>query len=435
MKKINTVLEIALVGMSHKTAPVEMRECFSLHDDDVPGFLERSHARGVDEVVYVSTCNRVEIYFASADIQKSMQVILDELEKLSSLRHHEFDAVMYRKYSRDAVLHMLTVASSLDSMVVGENEIIGQMKKAYGRSVQKKKTGVVLNRLFHQAFKTAKRIRTETGISKNPLSIAYIATELAKKIFENLGERKALLIGAGEMGELILKYLTKYNIGDITIANRSLHNAERIAGDINRSAHIIPLDDVAKAARDVDIIISSVSSPSYVITDVMTKELQKHREHQPLFLIDIAVPRNIDPRIADFHDIFLYNIDDLKMIADENLRSRLNEVEIAEKMIESDADEFYQWYEGLEVVPAIQRIKTTFDEIRKKELKKYRQRKLKHLSDEDFKYIEDLTAQIMTKTLHNPIMHLKQYQSETSGHPERDSIREKTKLIVELFEK
>jgi glutamyl-tRNA reductase len=195
---------------------------------------------------------------------------------------------------------------------------------------------------------------------------------------------------------------------------------------------------VAEAAMDVDIIISSASSPSYIVTEAMAKELQKRREHQPLFLIDIAVPRNIDPRIADYHDIFLYNIDDLKMIADENLKNRLNEVEIAEKLIESDAEEFYRWYEGLEVVPAIQRIRETFDGIRKKELKKYRHRKLKHLSDEDFKYIEDLTAQIMTKTLHNPIMHLKQYQSEKSGHSRgnaADSVKEKTKFIVELFEK
>ena len=438
MKKIDTVPEMAIVGMSHKTAPVEMRECFSLHDDEVPRFLERTQSRGVSEVVYVATCNRVEIYFATADIPKGMQIILEELENISSLKHCEFDSMTYRKYSRDAVLHMLTVASSLDSMVVGENEIIGQMKKAYGRAVQKKTTGVVLNRLFHQAFKTAKRVRTETGISKNPLSIAYIATELAKKIFENLGERRALLIGAGEMGELILKYLTKYNIGGVTIANRSIHNAERIAADINRSARIVPLDDVADAAMDVDIIISSASSPSYIVTEAIAKELQKRRDHQPLFLIDIAVPRNIDPRIADFHDIFLYNIDDLKMIADDNLKNRLNEVEIAEKLIESDAEEFYRWYEGLEVVPAIQRIRETFDGIRKKELKKYRHRKLKHLSDEDFKYIEDLTAQIMTKTLHNPIMHLKQYQSEKKGHSRgaaADSVREKTKLIVELFEK
>ncbi len=425
-----------MVGMSHKTTPVDLRECFSLPDDRVPSFLDKTGSAGIEELVYVSTCNRVEIYAAVRDVPGSMETLLGILEEISSLSRASFEPHIYRKYSRDAVLHLLKVAASLDSMVVGENEILSQVKKAYRHSIQKKRTGIVLNKLFHQAFRTAKRVRTETEIAHNPLSIAYIATELAKKIYDNLSEKKALLVGAGEMGELILKYFTKQNVGDVTIANRSLHNAERIALEINREAHIIPLEDIGACAAEMDIIITSASSPVCLLTSEMLRETLRRRGNQPLFLIDIAVPRNIDPAAQSLPNIFLYNVDDLESIADENLKNRLNEVEIASRLVESDTAEFMEWYEGLEVVPAIVRIQNRFDEIRNSELRRYRKRRLKHLSEEDFRIVEDLTNQIMTKTLHNPIMHLKRYtDGGNKGHDVRERIREKTRLIEELFDK
>lgn len=427
------ISEIGMIGMSHKTAPVEVRECFVVPEDRLPDFFQQTGELGIDEIVYLSTCNRMEIYFAASDINGSLNAIYSLLERISGLDREKFEGYSYRKYSRDAVTHLLTVASSLDSMVLGENEIFCQVKKCYSRSVYARRTGTVLNKLFHQAFKTAKRVRTETEITKNPLSIAYIATELARKIFEDLAKRRSLLIGAGEMGELILKYLTKFGIGDITIANRSLHNAQRIAADINRDAHIIPLDDIASACADVDIIVASVSSPTFVITADMLKGALKKRGTRPLFIIDIAVPRNVDPDGGGLSNIFLYNIDDLKSIADENMKNRLREVDFAEKLIQADADDFLQWYEGLTAVPAIVKIQQKFDDIRRAELGKYRRRKLKHMSDEDFNVVEELTRQIMTKTLHNPIMYLKQYRKNGSGHVDNELAQETAKIIEELF--
>ncbi|MDY6934733.1 MAG: glutamyl-tRNA reductase [Spirochaetota bacterium] len=435
MDNQNGIPEIILIGMSHKTAPVKMREHFSLANENISEFLLRLCSCGIKEAVCISTCNRVEVYVASHDIKESVDSVLEIFEEISSLKRDDFEDSIYKKYSKEAILHLLTVASSLDSMVVGENEIIGQVKEAYRKSSIEKCTGQILNRLFHQAFNTAKRVRTETEIAKNPLSVAYIATELAKSIFEDISQKKALLVGAGEMGELILKYLTKCNIGEVIIANRSFHNAERIANNINREARIITLEDIRYSAAEVDIIISSVLTPEYMITPITAKSAIKRRGNQPLFMIDIAVPRSIEPEVGRINNVFLYNIDDLKSIADENLKSRLREVELAESLIELDAEEFYEWYEGLVVVPTIVKIQDKFDEIRKKELNKYKRRKLKHVSDEDFQLIEELTNQIMTKTLHNPIVYLKNHVTDgrgIGGHEKR-TIRDKIRIIEELL--
>ncbi|HSV97320.1 MAG TPA: glutamyl-tRNA reductase [Spirochaetota bacterium] len=430
--------EIGLVGLSHKTAPVDIRERFTLGDEALPGFFEKTCAEGVDEIVYLSTCNRVEIYFVTRDMNMAVESVLGVLEDVSLLHRETFESSLYKKYSREAVLHLLSVASSLDSMVLGENEIFFQVKNCYGKSVRAGRAGAVLNRLFHQAFRTAKRVRTETDISKNPISIAYIATELARKIFDDLSCQRALLLGAGEMGELILKYFTKFNIGEITIANRSLANAERIAKEVNREARIVPIEDLASAAQGVDIVIASASSPQFLVTTEMMRSIAKKRGSSPIFLIDIAVPRNVDPEVGKLNNVFLYNIDDLKSISDENLKHRLGDLDTAKGFIRLDADEFYEWYEGLAVVPAIVKMRNEFEAIRSGELERYRRRGLKHLSDDDFRMVEDLTRQIMTKTLHNPIAYLKRYQTQAKGHHDREARHgpgEAARIIEDLFKK
>jgi glutamyl-tRNA reductase len=432
MKKNEKTPELALIGMSHKTAPVEIREKFVLDNDQLCKLTELANSYGIEEIVYISTCNRMEIYFVSNDTRTCVKNISSAFEKILFIPECDFEKYLYIKYHKDAVRHLFKVASSLDSMVPGENEILGQIKEAYRISALEKNTGTLTNRLFHQAFQTAKRVKTETEITKSPVSVAYIASELAKKIFEDLSKRRVLLIGAGEMGELILKYLTKHKIKEITIANRSFHNAQKIVEEINSNAHIVSLEDIINTAEKTDIIISSVSSADYILTKKDTRNILKAKKNEPLFIIDIAVPRNIDPELAQLNNIFLYNIDDLKSIADENLKSRIKEFELAETLIESDVEDFFNWYEGLAIVPAITNIQKKFDYIRKNELNKYKKKKLKHLSKKDLETIENLTKQIMTKTLHDPIMYLKSCQENKA---EREQIKHKLKLIEDLFGK
>ncbi len=426
------VREVLLVGLSHKTAPVEVRECYSLTEKDAIELMAAARNAGIEEIVYVATCNRVEIYAASRHPERAVKALMKLLSDISSLAEKEVESFLYRKYSREAVVHLLAVASSLDSMVVGENEILGQLKASYGSAVRAKMTGPVLNRLFHQAFRTAKRVRTETDIARNPLSVAFIAVELAKKIFDDLSVRKALLIGAGEMSELILRYFVKQGMRDITIANRSLANAERIAAEIFAEARVIPLSEAIRVVAEADIVVSSAASRDFVFTETMTREIMKFRSGHPLIVIDIAVPRNIDPHVAKISDVFLYNIDDLKSISEENRKSRERATEIAMKMVEEDAREFMEWHGGLTVVPAISLIQEKFEEIRKRELARYRRKKLKHLALEDYKIVEELTLQIMTKTLHNPIAHLKETARGMQGHGGR-KIEDAVRMVMEMF--
>ncbi len=435
MNKRDEISEIIMMGLSHKTAPLEIREKFTFDETLLIKFHERAKKCGIDEMVYLATCNRVEIYFSAREIHRTIDKLAALLEEFTGLSQENFSPYIYKKYSREVITHLLSVASSLDSMVIGENEIFGQIKQAYRDSVLHKNSGILLNRLFHQAFNTAKKVRTCTGISQNPLSIAYIAVELAMSRFGgNLSNRNALLIGAGEMGELILKYLTKNDINDITIANRSLHNAETIVERINKKAHIISLGDIATAAEQVDIIITSVTCHDYLLTYKLIESIISKRSGQPLFIIDIAVPRNVDPAVVSINNVTLYNIDDLKGIADENLKNRMKEVEAAMDIVNSDANELIDWYEGLEMVPMIVHMQESFDKIRENEVSKYRRRQFKNLSEEDMQHIDDLTRQIISKILHNPIMAIKQNKAlHLDGYHDKDDIKQKIKIIEELF--
>lgn len=426
---------LILIGLSHKTAPVETRELLSLPTSQLPAFYDRLAETGIEESVYVSTCNRVEVYMTAEDRESAVETIKKLMEFYTKLPHEQFKSSVYAYYGTDAVRHLLGVTASLDSMVVGENEITGQIKESYRKAVEYGTTGVIMNKLFHRAFNTAKRVRTETDISKNPLSMASIAVEQAKKIFPDMSERSALLIGAGEMGELILKYLVKEKLQRIVIANRTVENAERICSEIGYSAEIIPLVRVDRAISEVDIVISSVTAPHHVITAKDTRELMMERNHRPLFIIDIAVPRNVEPSVEDIKNVFLYNVDSLKEIAENNRKSREMEIERAGRIIEEDVNDFVSWYDEHCLAPTITALNNKFEEIRLSEIRKFRNRKMKHFSEEDFKLVEELTAQIMKKTLHNPIINLKKCSGSCENGTSDDTLVKNVKFVEELFTK
>ena len=426
---------LIVLGLSHKTAPVETRELLSLPGSQLSSFYERLCEAGVEEAVYVSTCNRVEIFMTAEDSESAVETIKRLMEFYTKLPHEQFMSSVYTRYGTDVVKHLLSVVSSLDSMVIGENEITGQIKESYKKAVESGTTGTIMNRLFHRAFTTAKRVRTETDISKNPLSIASIAVEQAKSIFHDISTKSALLIGAGEMGELILKYLVKENLHKIVLANRTSENAERICRELDYNAEIISLNKVDQALAEVDIVITSVTAPHHVITSTDIKNIMFERGGKPVFLIDIAVPRNIDPSVTETENVYLYNVDNLKNIADNNMRGRMQELDKANSIIDEDVDEFVHWFDELSITPTITVIKNKFDEIRNNELGKYRNRKMKHFSEEDFKLVEEITCQIMNKTLHNPIINLKK-QRNCCAEPETDeSLKKNTKFLEDLFTK
>ncbi len=426
---------LIVLGLSHKTAPVETRELFSLPASQLSAFYSRLAEAGVEESVYVSTCNRVEIYMTAEDSETAVETIKRLMEFYTKLPHEQFMNSVYSRYGTDAVEHLLSVASSLDSMVIGENEITGQIKESYKRAVECGTTGVIMNKLFHRAFSTSKRVRSETEISKNPLSIASIAVEQAKNIFPDISSRSALLIGAGEMGELILKYLVKENLHKIVLANRTVENAERICREIDYEAEIISLTRVDQALSEVDIVITSVTAPHHVITAADIKSIMFERGDKPIFLIDIAVPRNIEPSVTETENVYLYNVDNLKDIADKNMRGRMKELEKANSIIDEDVVDFVNWYDEHTIAPTITVIKNKFDEIRESELAKYRSRKMKHLSEEDFKLVEEITSQIMNKTLHNPIMNLKKQRNRCEEPESDDVLKKNTKFLEDLFTK
>jgi glutamyl-tRNA reductase len=297
------------------------------------------------------------------------------------------------------------VAASLDSLVVGEPQILGQIKEAYREASRTRSTGVILNRLLHRAFSTAKRIRTETGIAGHAVSISFAAVELAKKIFQELAGKKVLLIGAGEMAELAAEHLWNNKVDEIVVANRTLERAQEMAHRWRGRA--VPLGEVPQALVETDIVISSTGAPDLLIRRDQVKTIMKQRRQRPLFFIDIAVPRDIDPRVNDLDNVYLYDIDDLQGVVAQNMAARKNEAVEAERIVQEEAAKFRTWLNGLEVVPTIVALRQKIEEIRQGELKRAGTA-LQDLTPDQLQAVELLSRSMVNKILHDPITFLKQ---------------------------
>ncbi len=315
---------ILLIGMNHTTAPVEVRECLATNPNSHLLIIEHLKLGGsCEEVIFFSTCNRVEVLGITKSEESALEEILGLFAQLSQRSKEEFLPYLYIKRDREAVRHLFRVASSLDSMVVGEPQILGQIKESYRFSADRKGTGVILNRLMHRAFHTAKRVRTETGICDSAVSISYAAVELAKKIFHDLKGKSALLIGAGEMAELAARHLIKNGIKDMMVANRSLDKAVELSREFGGTAH--SLEELRALLGYSDIVIVSTGAKEYIIDQATVKAAVKKRRDVPLFLIDISVPRNVEPAVGKLTNVYLYDIDDLKEVVGQNMAQREEE--------------------------------------------------------------------------------------------------------------
>ncbi len=425
------MLRAVVLGISHKTAPVEIRELFSFSKESLELAVARLNEKPyVEECVILSTCNRIEIYAVSDNIEACLETIKDFLSEFHGVTKETFSPHLYYSIGHMAVRHLFKVASSIDSMVVGEPQVLGQVKDSYKVAAAKGTTGVILNRLFHTSFFVAKKIRTETGIGSHAVSISYVAVELAKRIFDDLSRRSVMLIGTGEMAEIASQHLIRAGISDLLIASRKFENALELAEKLNGKS--IKFDEIFYHLKDVDIVITATGSQDFILKTNHIKEALKLRNNDPMFLIDIAVPRDIDPRVEDISDIYLYDIDDLKNVSDENIKTRKQSLEKAEEIVLEVEKSFEAWLSGLKAVPAIIDLKNRFEVIKNSELTRALE-KLESLSEDDKYVVEIMASRIIGKILHHPLTNLKKESSSSMGALYVDSIKRLFELEKELL--
>ena len=398
--------DIILIGLNHKTAPVALRECLAFTDDEIIHAVSTlPKAFPIREVMLLSTCNRVELLMIASEMNQAVSKAKSFLAEFKQLEKGRFETLLYQYTGEQAVRHLFRVAASLDSMVVGEPQILGQIKAAYHMAVKQKSTGVILNRLLHRTFFVAKRVRSETGIGDHAVSISYAAIELGRKIFGDLAGKKVLLVGAGEMAELAVEHLIRNQVGDILVANRTFDRGVVMARRYGGSA--IRFEEIPAILAEVDIIISSTGALEYIVLPHHVKAVMRKRRNKPLFFIDIAVPRDIDPKINRMNNVYVYDIDDLKGVVDDNIEDRHREAIKAERIIDEAVIQFGNWYDSLQVVPTIKALRTKIEEIADAEMQKTFQ-SMANLSEADQQAMIRMKTALINKVLHHPTVFLKE---------------------------
>lgn len=395
-------------GLNHVTAPLSVREKYALDPEKVREVLNRLKA-SAPEVVFLSTCNRVEFYMATEQEAECLGEIREILGRFHRLKSAEIKKYFYFYEGIEAFLHLFRVAASLDSMVVGEAQILGQVKDAYQESQESGMTSATLNGIFHRAFTAAKRVRSQTEIARMPVSVSSVAVDLARKIFSVLSEHPVLLLGAGEMGELTAKYLVDAGVKDFFIANRTLEKAQALAGRLGGRAIAFP--DGLSRIKDMDILVTSLSGGSFALKRSDLEGVMKNRKGRSLFIIDIGVPRNIDPEAGNLDSVYLYNMDNLSAIAEANRGGRQKAVEEAESILKEEVDKLCAWLSSRELVPSIVRLREHFEGIRESKLREFLE-KNRDLSEKDKKAVERLTHDLIGKLLHDPTVNLKDIPNE-----------------------
>jgi glutamyl-tRNA reductase len=419
-------MKLIIVGMNYKTAPLELRErlqnaCADM--DVVLSDLMRHSA--VKEAIWLSTCNRVEIIARVGNADHDEDFLKNFMGRLGGFDAAETGEYLYVHRGGDAVRHLFRVTSSLDSMVMGEPQILGQMKEAYRIAVDCHATGVLLNRLAHHAFLVAKKVRTETGIAGNAVSVSYAAVELAKKIFGSLKGKSVLLIGAGEMSELAARHLIRQGVERIHISNRTLARAQEMADEFHGVA--VSFDSFPYLLPEMDIVVASTGAPGYILTkEMVVAALKKHKERL-LFMIDIAVPRDIEPQVGDIDNVYLYNIDHLQDVVDANREMRKAEALRAEEIIAEEVEAFVKWFNSLSAVPTIVALREKIDGVVNGEMGRF-SGWIDGLEEEDRAHVEWLVSSIVNKILHDPITGLKEESRERDELPYVAEIRRLFKL-------
>jgi glutamyl-tRNA reductase len=403
-------MSLVLIGVNHKTAPIELRERIAISREDLPETTRALAAvSGVAECMIVSTCNRVEILAA---IESPAIDVASFLHRHFGLDPALLAPHLYEHRDQEAVRHLFRVAASLDSMVVGEPQILGQVKEAFAVARAAGTIGGQLEHLLQSTFAVAKRVRTETEIGSNSVSIASVAVELARKIFGSLQGRTVFLVGAGKMSELAARHLVQQGAGAILVTNRTLERARRMAESF--AGQVIPYEELYEAASQADIVISSTGAPHPIFRREHGQAFLHRRRNRPMFFIDIAVPRDVDPLMGKLEGIFVYDIDDLQAVAVAHLSERSREATAAEALIAGEVDRFHQRQLTVNVAPAIVALQRQAEEIRQVEFKRA-QARLGPLNAEQIAAVEALTRGLVNKFLHPPMQALKQAARENDA--------------------
>jgi glutamyl-tRNA reductase len=400
-------MSIVLIGVNHKSAPVEVRERLAFTEEACStGLRALVDGEVVREGLIISTCNRVEVLAetAASRLDDTTERVTKFLNRSELLPPSFFETHVYRYTDDQAVRHLFRVTSSLDSMVIGEPQVLGQVRRAYSIALEAGTAGRILNRLVHYAFRVAKRVRTETGIAANAVSISYMAVELGRKIFNSLEGHTALLVGAGEMAELSARHLVNAGVSRVLLANRSEEPAERLARELGGDA--VKFDELSNYLAEADIVICSTSADHYVITEEMVRQALSKRRNRPSFFIDISVPRNIDPKVGDIPNVFVFDIDDLESVITSNIREREREAERAELIVESEIMQFQQALRVLDIGPTIGALRNKLQDIAKVELTRQRNR-LGPLTPEQERAVEALLVSTVNKISHPLLSHMR----------------------------
>jgi glutamyl-tRNA reductase len=417
-------MAIVCVGLNHKTAPVAVREQLAITETALAEPLARFHHPALQELVILSTCNRVEFYLETRDTDAAVAACTDFISTYHGVPPSAFAAHLMPRHEMDAVRHLFRVAASLDSLVVGEPQILGQVKAAYMAAREAGRTGAVFHHLFDRALSVGKAVRHETGINDHAVSVSYAAVELAKKIFETLQRCTVMVLGAGATSELAVRHLVRQGVATVFVANRTHARAVRLAQALQAKA--IPWESMAEHLIYTDIVVSSTAAPQPVIDKPMVQEVMRARKGQAMFFIDIAVPRDIEADVNTLENVFLYDIDDLQYVVETNRRGREQEAIAAEELVWREVRQFQQWLEAQDAVPTIVALRQWAEQVRHAELEKT-MAKLGPLDDRQRRALEALSSGLVNKLLHPPTVNLK--RSASQGR-----LRDYVQLVRHLFE-
>jgi glutamyl-tRNA reductase len=416
-------MNLLAVSISHHTAPVELREAIYLNNDEIKAAIDGLKKSLFNEGLVLSTCNRTEIYGIPKDTNTSyleLQKFLISLKPVDGIASEHFN----NYFSCGAVRHLFKVISGIDSLLIGDNQIYHQVKDSFQFAEDLQFTGFLMKRVFDSAIKTGKRAITETEISEGAVTVSYAAVQLIEKIFSNLSKKSALVIGTGETGEIAAKHLRDKGIGKLSLTNRTIQRAEKLAAALN--AKIIPFDNFKNNLAEFDIVLSATSSPDFILSFNDINTAMKKRNFSPTILMDIAVPRDIDPKVKEIDYVFYHDIDSMNIIVEQNLAKRKMEIPKVEKIVMEELTAFFSWYNSLQIAPTIKNLREYFEQIRAEEVSK----NINRFSDEDKEKLEIVTKRIINKILHTPTIELKKI-TESGINTEESAI--KISIIRDLF--